>query len=529
MSLTLLNLAEAHAAERKRIAEAKRTPSRISRLATRMYAAARLSRLTEGWGQSESSADTELVSSLRTLRARSRALVRDAGYAKRAKRIIQNNVIGSGVGLQARVQTARLSLNERVNDDIEALWSEWTRAEHCHSGGTLHFADLERLMVGQVFEAGEIFLRKHFEPMPGSPVPLTLEVIEPERMADEFHPNAGAVSNTLRMAVEVDPFYRPVAYWIRRLHPGEFRLGQFRSDDIERVPADQIIHLRIVDRWPQTRGEPWLHAVARRLNDMDGYAEAEIVGARGGASYLGTIETSQEYGTETEDGGKEFVLEPGVVERLGPGEKFNLHTPNRPNSAIDPFMRLMLREVAAGADVSYESLSRDYSQSNYSSSRLALLDDRDLWRALQTWFIRTVRLPLHRIWIQQAVLARALTSIPLEAYALNRQKFEEVRFKPRGWSWIDPPKEVGAYKEAIKAGLETQSSVIARTGEGRDLWDVLTEREEELRLAREKGLKFDTDPSLLGKQPKATDSPEDEDEDDENQPTKPARNLAVIR
>ena len=27
---------------------------------------------------------------------------------------------------------------------------------------------------------------------------------------------------------------------------------------------------------------------------------------------------------------------------------------------------------------SYESLSRDYSQSNYSSSRLAILDDRDL-------------------------------------------------------------------------------------------------------------------------------------------------------
>ena len=47
-------------------------------------------------------------------------------------------------------------------------------------------------------------------------------------------------------------------------------------------------------------------------------------------------------------------------------------------------MRFMLREIAAGTGVSYESLSRDYSQSNYSSSRLALIDDRDLWRVFQT-------------------------------------------------------------------------------------------------------------------------------------------------
>jgi len=399
-NLTLLNLGEACSAERKR-----RKPARLG---ARMYSGARLSRLTEGWGQSDSSADNELSSSLRMLRARSRALTRDAGYAKRAKRIIQNNVIGSGIGLQARVSTARGTLNERTNDEIEALWNDWCRAEYCHTGGTMHFADLERACVGQVFEAGEVFVRKHFRALNGSPVPLALELIEAERIADELSAAAG-LSNVVRMGVEVDDFYRPLTYWIRKLHPGEFRLSVFRTDEIERVPAELIHHLRIVDRWPQTRGEPWLHAVARRLNDMDGYSEAEIVAARGAASYMATIETSGEYGTETgeEDGSKEVVIEPGIVERLGPGEKLNMHSPNRPNQAMDPFMRMMLREVAAGVGVSYESLSRDYSQSNYSSSRLALLDDRDLWRALQTWFIRSFRLPLHRVWLQQAEIGRA--------------------------------------------------------------------------------------------------------------------------
>ncbi|MGA0920517.1 MAG: phage portal protein, partial [Gemmatimonadaceae bacterium] len=37
--------------------------------------------------------------------------------------------------------------------------------------------------------------------------------------------------------------------------------------------------------------------------------------------------------------------------------------------------------MASGIGVSYESISRDYSQSNYSSSRLALLEDHDLYKA----------------------------------------------------------------------------------------------------------------------------------------------------
>ncbi len=527
MSLTLLNLADACDAERQR---AKRNRPRT---ASRMYAAARLSRLTAGWAQSDSSADTELSSSLRVLRTRSRALVRDAAYAERAKRIIQNNVIGNGIGLQARVMIGD-QLNERLNDEIERAWTEWCRAEHSHTGGTLHFADLERAMMAQIFETGEIFIRKHFRAFGGSRVPLALELIEAERIADEFHPSAAAASNIVRMGVEVDEFYRPDGYWIRKLHPGELRLSQFRTDEIERVPADQILHLRIVDRWPQTRAEPWMHAVARRLNDMDGYSEAEIIAARGAASYMATIETTEDYGTDTGDGTgkKEVVIEPGIVERLAPGEKLNMLSPNRPNNAMDPFMRMMLREVAAGISVSYESLSRDYSQSNYSSSRLALLDDRDLWRALQTWFIRAFRLPLHRVWLQQAVLARALPTLTVEAYALDRESFEAVQFKPRGWSWIDPTKEVAAYKEAIKAGLETQTSVIAKTAEGRDLFDVLTEREEELRLAREKGLVFDTDPALLKaaafKTGSAPAAPQDEGDDQDEQDQQPSRKLAVI-
>jgi lambda family phage portal protein len=426
-------------------------------------------------------------------------MMRDAPYAKRAKVIVVNNVVGAGIGLQAQVKFINGKLNQTINDDIETAWSEWTINNRCHTGGILHFADIERLAMGQIFETGEIFIRKHYQRFADSPIPFALEIIEPERVIDEFQPSTSIPDATVRLGIESDAFRRPIAYWIRKLHPGEIRYSAGETDRIERVPADQIYHLKVTDRWPQTRGEPWLHAVIRKLNDVDGYSEAEIIAARAASCYMATIETEHEYGDIVPEqpqnpNTREIALEPGIVERLNPGEKLNLIDPKRPNANIDPFMRMMLREIAAGTGVSYESLSRDYSQSNYSSSRLALLDDRDLWRVLQLWFIRNFRMPLHRDWLQQAILARAITSISIENYALDIPKYSAVRFKPRGWTWVDPEKEIAGAKEGIKSGFTTTTEVVALTGGGRDIEDILDERRNELDLMREKGLMFDTDP-----------------------------------
>lgn len=488
---------------------------------SRLYNMAKQSRLTVGWGTTTSSEDSELLQSLTQGRNRSRQLIRDAAYAKRAKVIVQNNIIGQGIGMQAAVANTRGTLNAKINDDIERVWKSWTNKSQCHTGRTLHFSEFERAVIGQTFEAGEVFIRMYNESFVGGPVPFTLELIEAERIADDIGaPGPVNGANIVKLGIEVDRFGAPVNYMIRTIHPGDIRLDSFQRSEVEIVPASQILHLRIVDRWPQTRAMPWLHAAARKLNDMDGLTEAEITAARAAACYMGFIETptaDAKYGEEQEDGSIQTELEPAMIERLNAGEKFTFAAPNRPNTQLDPFMRMMLREVAAGSGSSYESLSRDYSQSNYSSSRLALIDDRDLWRTLQAWFIREFREEIHLRWLQQAVLAGAIPAVPLREYAVRPEKYQAVRFKPRGWSWIDPAKEVEAYTEAIKAGFMTVSQVIALTGSGLDLEDVLEERRNELDLMEEADLVFSTDPKILVAEtmPEATPPSGGEKADDE--------------
>jgi len=493
----------------------------------RMYSAARGSRLALGIN-STGSANSELNSSLKTLRNRSRSLIRDSAYAKRARKVVIENVVGTGIGVQPTVRGSRGELRKSVNAAIYDAWWQWCAPGTCHTGGQLHFCDLERQVIGQVFEAGEVLIRMHPRAFGGSPVPMALELIEPERLADDYmQPGPIAAGATVIDGVEVDEYYRPIAYWLRRIHPGEHKFVYRQAEGVERVPAEQILHLRVIDRWPQVRGEPWMHAVIRKLADIDGYTEAEIVAARAASMYFGTIETDEDtsaLGEEQEDGTYQLPLEPGMVEKLKPGEKFNFTNPNRPNSALDPFLRYMLREMAAGVGTSYESLSRDYSQSNYSSSRLSLLEDRDSWRAIQQWLIRNFREPLHKAWLQQAVLAGAVPGVPIIDYATNIDKFSAAEFKPRGWSWVDPTKEVEAYKEAVKAGFTTITSVIAQTdAQGRDAQEVFDERRRELDDLEAADLAFDTSPENYEQKEPAPPAPRPEPESEPEDEEPPAR------
>jgi lambda family phage portal protein len=484
-----------------RLVERKALVREFNAVAIRSYQAAKHSRLTAGWSSMATSSDSELTLDLSVLRARSRDLIRNASYAKRARTVVQNNIIGSGIGMQAHVMSSRDTLRQEVNDAIELAWEDWCAAQYCHTGGAMHFHDLERALMGQVFDAGEVFIRMHYRGFGESPVPFALEMIEAERIVDESQmpvPLAPMTAGAMvRMGIEMDSYGRALGYFVRSRHPGELRFNYGEVDMISRYPADQIIHLRLVDRWPQTRAEPWLHTAARKLNDMDAYSESEVVAARAAASYIGTIESPEattSLGDEQPDGSEMITMEPGIVEKLAAGEKFELHSPNRPNTALDPFMRYMLREIAAGVGVSYEALSRDYSQSNYSSSRLALIDDRDLWRFFQQWFIRSFRKRVHAQWMQQAVLAGAIPQVPVAEYVGNRAKFEKAMFKPRGWGFVDPDKEIKSYKEAITGGMTTLTDVIAATGDGDDLEDKLRKRQRELQMMEELGLQFDTNP-----------------------------------
>jgi lambda family phage portal protein len=469
----------------------------------RSYAGAAYNRTTADWVTLSTSADAELYTSLRAMRNRTRQLCRDNEHARNALRVIVNNVIGQGVGMQAEVLMRRAGkLDNRTNDAIEAAWQQWGKAKTCHTAGKLSWAALQRVVIRAAAESGEILIRKVPRAFGGSKVPFALEVIESDQLVDNWtgrSPNG----NEVRMGVEVDEWMRPVAYWLYPRHPGDNMVqGVPQSNDYKRVPAEEIIHVGLFDRPNQTRCVPWFHAAMTKLRHIGGTEEGEIVRARASANIMGFITTPEleidaEPGADSGsdgvmDGERVYDMSPGTIRELAPGETFDGFNPSSPNAALDPFLRYMLRSVAAGIGMSYEALSRDYSSGNLSSLRLGLLDDRDNWRVMQQWLMEVLHQEVFESWLEMAVLSGVLQ---LPAFETAPEIYQAVRWIPRGWAWIDPLKEVMAYKAAVRCGFMLQDDVVAANGS--DVETLARRRKRELDVAAENDLVFDTDPAQV--------------------------------
>lgn len=462
----------------------------------RSYEGAATNRLTGDWTALNTSADSEILTSLRVLRARSRQLVRDNEYAKNVVRVITNNVIGQGIGLQAMVVNGRGKLQGAINDSIESAWTKWADKSTCHTAGMLGFAEIERLAMVQLVTAGEVIIRKIRQPFGGGTIPLALEVIEADRLLDQWQTARAPSGNAIRMGVEIDQWHRPVAYWFSPTHPGDYQFATFEPSRFMRVPAEDILHLYIIERWPQSRGEPWFHSVLRNLHNVAGYEDAEVVKARASANIVGFIRGPEPLAADDVKNGRQIIdTEPGTWQRLLPGEDVAGFNNTTPNPSVEPFLRYLVRKMGVGIGISYEALSRDYSNATYSSARMGLLDDRDMYRVLQGFIIRNLRNDIHREFLDAGALVGAWKAGA--DYFSNPDKYRAVRFKPRGWQWIDPAKEVLAYKLAVRNGFMTQGDVIAQTNGGADIEDVLKARREELDLAAELDLVFDSDPAQV--------------------------------
>ena len=85
----------------------------------------------------------------------------------------------------------------------------------------------------------------------------------------------------------------------------------------------------------------------------------------------------------------------------------------------------MLKAVAAGLGTSFESVSKDFSQTNYSSSRLSLLEERDTYRVLQRFFVENFHQIVFDKWLDMAVLSGELN---LPGYETSPERYKASKW-----------------------------------------------------------------------------------------------------
>ena len=459
----------------------------------RSYAGAIVSRLTSDWMSTQASADAEIRTSIKKLRDRSREMVRNNPYAKQAKRTTQVNVVGSGIKLQSQVQQVRgRKPSEAINRLIEEKWHLWTRAQYCDVAGRHTFHMMEWLATGALPESGEALFRIIRRPFGGSRVPLALEMIESDVLDEEYQGPTLTKLNEWRMGIEINEWGRPVRYAFLTRHPGDywFQNAPQKGDKHVFLPAADVIHLFLPERPQQNRGVPWFHSVMADAHQLQGYEEAAVIRARAGASVMGFV-TSPEGELEGDDVQADRRIsefEPGMWKYLEPGQNVSVPNISSPDQQYEMFVKNKVRRFASGFGCSYETLSRDFSETNYSSSRLSLLEDREHWKVIQSYLIENFHNRVFREWLDLAVLAGEL---PFDDYDARPERYDTPRWMARGWDWVDPLKEAKAYRQMEQAGYMTKAQIVAKLGG--DFFDNLTEFSREQQAAEELNVELDRD------------------------------------
>ncbi|MFZ6871152.1 phage portal protein [Undibacterium sp. Di27W] len=469
--------------------------------------ASRSSQQLGSWQPFAGSADTDTLLDLPLLTSRSRDLSRNNGIAAGVIQTKADNVVGTGLRLVAMPDWKLLGKTkewaEEWSRNTESRYRLWADSTDCDASRQLNFGGLTTLVYTSSLINGEGLALPIWQPEAGQSFATRFFVIEPDRLCN---PNYAFDSRYRRGGIEIDDYGRALNYWIRTTHPGDIFSGYSTPGVWEKVPATtqwgrkRVIHWGRKDRPGMTRSKPIFAAVMQQFKMLDRYANAELDSAVVNAMIAAFVETPMEYdGLVAMLGGQEDQVKPymdnkakpqnrarlksGAIVPLYPGEKLSAFNPGRPSAGFGAFMEAVLRHIATGVNLPYELLMKDFSKTNYSSARAALLEAWRYFRSERNALADYWAKPVYELWLEEAV---NLGIVDAPDFYANRAAYCRCRWIGSGRGWVDPVKEAQAAQIRIDSGLSTLEAECAE--QGLDWEEVLHQQAREMALRKELNL-----------------------------------------
>lgn len=359
------------------------------------------------------------------------------------------------------------------NFEIEELIRNWS--DHgCDKSRRLSFSAIQRIVDRSYATFGEAFIEvgywdKNFNPI----LNLAVNVISPERIET---PPEEEGNDRVKLGIVYDQNDVAIAYWVRSDHPGDdnfvSEVKYKRVDRFDKQGREKFYHVFEPLVPEQTRGLPWLASVKHRIQDLEQFFEAELIGKQIEACFGLLIRTGEDTGpaadlakansTETDSNGKRIEdISPGMIEYIGQDDEPFKIDPNRPGATFVPFVEQSLRTIAAGLNYPYEYLAKNFFRITYSSGRLSIEDGKIGFAlrgdVLQSCFLR----PFYRRIVEDGVFTKSL-SIPIDMFRSARNSFQRHRWEPPSQSSMDEEKDAKADSIQLEDGTMSLHDACSR-------------------------------------------------------------------
>lgn len=491
------------------------------------------------WAPAIQSADDQILGDKDLLDSRSNDSARNDAYIQGGVTLHKDNIVGSQYVLNAKPDYQTLGLSEEwsemFQEEVEQKFSLWAESPRnfvdAQRRNTL--TSMVRIVTGLMAVTGEALATVEWDKRNGRPFGTCIQLVDIARLSN---PNGVADSPILRGGVQRDPRYgEPVGYHIRNGFPGAYIDKDTYSWSYvpvrKRWGRKMVIHLYEQSRPDQSRAVSEMVAALKSSYMRRKFSDMVLQSAVLNATYAATIESelpseqvyaqlgaggsvtdwAEEYLSSIQryaSGAKNLQLDRVKFPHLYPGTKLRLQNPGTPGGVGTNFEASLLRHIAAALGVSYEQLSRDYTQTNYSSARAAMAETWKFMQARKKLRADAFANEVYWLWLEEAIYNGMLDTVPRNApdfwTGLNAEAYCACEWIGAARGQIDELKETQASVLKINNRLTTRESEMAKM-HGTDWRRVMRQIAREERTMKKLGI----EPVNASTDKPAADNPED--------------------
>lgn len=507
------------------------------------------------WRAANAMADQHILPNKELADARAADMARNHATAAGGIQVAIDNIVGDNFKLSCKPNYRALGITPEQSREfasaVESAFAVYSDDERCYLDAERKrtFTMLIRAGIENHKRSGEIMASAEWIRRPGSPFSTAIKLINAGRVSN---PDGKENTNFLRGGVEMDRFGAAIAYHVKTTDYNT-PLGSFVfGGKWQRIPREtkwgrtQFIHIFEPFEDGQTRALTAFVSVLSRLKMLDSYQGTKLQNAIVGATYAAAIESELDATAafeligEGQSGVDKLTEWLGIVDdyhagaevkfngikipHLMPGEKLHINSPGNADNGYSEYEASLLRYVAAGLNVSYEQLSRDYSKVSYSSARASILESWRYSRGQKKVIADRFANQIYALWLEEAIskgIIKLPANLPKSHFWANKSAWCKATWIGAGRISIDGLKEVKEAVLRIESGLSTYEKECALMGE--DYQELFEQQCREIAERKEKGL---PPPSWVATQTLAPDN-QDLQEDNNNAPTKSNSNAGT--
>lgn len=405
------------------------------------------------------------------LRNKARYLERNSEIVNSVLNAYLRNVVGKGFNLQVKTDDAEW------NSLLEAAWREWCKPGNCDVTGQYSLTEILSMIVRRKLVDGGILLVKIYDK--NAKIPFQVQLREVDDI-DAFGQLKSPQGNLIVDGVEVNQHGKHLSYYLK-----QYDWQTLLQIESERISADRVYYLFEKIRPSQVREITRFARTIDKINDLDEFFQAVIFAQKITAA-IAIFITSDDYSSSGVIGRSGSVagsgsgkgndvgtrIDPGSIKKLNPGEKVESLVPSGQTSELNNFNLSMMRQISSGQGLSYEQVTRDVSQVNYSSARQNLVEDWKVFSAEQQFLIEYFLDDVFEQVIKSAILKGFIPAEKLPRdFWKNPEVYLKHQFVGQSMPWIDPYKEALANQILLASYQMTLHEYCAKTG--RDYEEVI--------------------------------------------------------